>query len=169
VQSDGPGSGSEFIIQLPLSRRSPSYGTKDRERRNALPAGFRILVVDDNRDAADSLGQLLVIPGNDVRVTYDGERALEVAAEFEPEVVLLDIGLPRLNGYETAQRIRERAGSRDLLLVALTGWGQEEARQRSREAGFDFHFVKPVDPTVLMRKLSELRRAGSAESRSSAG
>jgi len=167
VHSEGPGQGSEFVVQLPLSVRAPSYTSKERERRNALPSGFRILVVDDNRDAADSLGQLLVIPGNDVRVTYDGEHAVEVAAEFEPEVVLLDIGLPKLNGYDTARRIRQQAGSRDMLLVALTGWGQDEARQRSREAGFDFHFVKPIDPTVLMRKLSDLRRAGGAESRSS--
>jgi PAS domain S-box-containing protein len=162
VNSEGPGRGSEFVVQLPQSAQFPAYTTKERERRNALPAGFRILVVDDNRDAADSLGQLLVIPGNDVRVTYDGERAVEVAAEFEPEVVLLDIGLPKLNGYETARRIRQQAGSPDILLIALTGWGQEEARQRSREAGFDFHFVKPVDPVVLMRKLSELRRARSS-------
>lgn len=113
-------------------------------------SAHRVLVVDDNTDAADSLAMLLEAIGNDVRVAYDGEEAVDKALEFSPEVVLLDIGLPKMHGYDVAKRIRAEQGA-DVLLVAVTGWGNEEDRQRSRDAGFDYHFTKPVDPEDLVR------------------
>ena len=110
----------------------------------------RVLVVDDNADAADSLAMLMSALGNDVRVAYDGEEAVETALAFSPEVVLLDIGLPKMHGYDVARRIRAEKGN-DVLLVAVTGWAQEDDRRRTREAGFDFHFSKPIDPEDLVR------------------
>jgi DNA-binding response OmpR family regulator len=104
----------------------------------------RVLVVDDNEDAADSLAMLLSVRGDAVRTAYDGEQALEAEHDFRPGIVLLDIGLPKLSGYEVARRIRAERGS-DVLIVAITGWGQAEDRDRARDAGFDHHFTKPVD------------------------
>jgi CheY-like chemotaxis protein len=115
----------------------------------------RILVVDDNRDSADSLAMLLKLSGHEVRVAHDGLKAVEAAATFQPDVILLDIGLPGLNGYEAARRIREQQRDKDLILVALTGWGQEEDRRRSEEAGFHAHIVKPVDFAALTRLLAD--------------
>jgi CheY-like chemotaxis protein len=109
----------------------------------------RILVVDDNADAADSLGMLLEVRGDEVRIAYDGLEALEAEGEFKPEVVLLDIGMPKISGYDVARRIRESRGT-DVLIVAITGWGQEDDRQRAREAGFNHHFTKPVDFEMLL-------------------
>lgn len=109
----------------------------------------RILVVDDNVDAADSLGMLLQVRGDDVRIAYDGVEALEAERAFHPDVVLLDIGMPKISGYEVAKRIRESRG-RGVLIVAITGWGQEEDRLRAREAGFNHHFTKPVNFEVLL-------------------
>ena len=109
----------------------------------------RVLVVDDNADAADSLAMLLQVRGEQVRVAYDGEEALGAEDDFRPDVVLLDIGMPKLSGYEVARRIRDRRGA-GVLIVAITGWGQEEDRLRAREAGFDHHFTKPVDYAVLL-------------------
>ena len=109
----------------------------------------RILVVDDNADAADSLGMLLGARGDEVRIAYDGLEALAAENEFRPEVVLLDIGMPRLSGYDVARRIRDARGQ-SVLIVAITGWGQEEDRQRARDAGFNYHFTKPVDFEMLL-------------------
>ncbi len=117
---------------------------------------LRILVVDDNRDAAESLAMLLKIMGNNVRTASDGEKGVQAAGEFRPHVVLLDIGLPRLNGFEACRLIRQQAGSQHTVLIAVTGWGAEEDRRQSREAGFDYHMVKPVDPTSLMKLLADL-------------
>jgi len=117
----------------------------------------RILVVDDNADAADSLGMLLEVRGDQVRVAYDGLEALAAEAEFHPEVVLLDIGMPKLSGYDVAKRIRAARGDA-VLIVAITGWGQEEDRQRARDAGFNHHFTKPVD----FERLLELIDRGAA-------
>ena len=111
--------------------------------------GRRVLVVDDNADAADSLAMLLQVRGEEVRVAYDGEEALAAEAEFRPDVILLDIGMPKLSGYEVARRVRDLRGP-GVLIVAITGWGQEEDRQRARDAGFDHHFTKPVDYAVLL-------------------
>jgi DNA-binding response OmpR family regulator len=120
--------------------------------------GFRILVVDDNHDSALSLAMMLSIMGHETRTAHDGESAVETAETFLPEVILLDIGLPKLNGYEVAQRIREQAWGASMFLIAVTGWGQDEDRQRSSEVGLNVHMVKPVEPAALERILAELRR-----------
>jgi CheY-like chemotaxis protein len=109
----------------------------------------RVLVVDDNTDAAESLAMLLEVRGNEVRVAYDGLEALDKEAEFRPDVVLLDIGMPKMSGYEVAKRIRAARGAA-VMIVAITGWGQEDDRRRAREAGFDHHFTKPVDYEALI-------------------
>jgi CheY-like chemotaxis protein len=121
--------------------------TEEADARSTL----RILIVDDNRDGAESLAMLLQILGNVTRTSFDGEEAVATALEFRPHVVLLDIGLPKLNGYEACRRIRQQPGGAQLLIIAQTGWGQENDRQRTREAGFDHHFVKPVDMAALMK------------------
>jgi CheY-like chemotaxis protein len=118
----------------------------------------KILVVDDNRDSAMSLSLLLELDGHEVRRAYDGLEALEIADHFRPEVTLLDIGMPRLDGYGAARELRRRDWARGSLLVALTGWGQQEDKRLAREAGFDHHMVKPVDPDALRRLLAEPRR-----------
>jgi DNA-binding response OmpR family regulator len=118
----------------------------------------RVLVVDDNEDAADSLATLLGVMGYDVRIAYDGPEAIQAADEFEPAVALLDIGLPKLSGYDIARHVRARRGG-DVLLVAITGWGQEEDRRKAREAGFDHHFTKPADFDRLLELIGqELRQ-----------
>jgi DNA-binding response OmpR family regulator len=109
----------------------------------------RVLVVDDNEDAADSLAMLLSVRGDEVRIAYDGAEAVVAETEFNPEVVLLDIGLPKLSGYDVARSIRSTRGDA-VLIIAITGWGQEDDRRRAREAGFDHHFTKPVDFEVLL-------------------
>ena len=109
----------------------------------------RVLVVDDNEDAADSLAMLLTVRGDEVRIAYDGAQAVEAEHDFNPEVVLLDIGLPKLSGYDVARSIRSTRGE-GVLIIAITGWGQEDDRRRAREAGFDHHFTKPVDFDVLL-------------------
>ncbi len=124
----------------------------------ALPARCRILVVDDNQDSADSLAMLLRILGNEVQTARDGLEAIEAAADFRPDCVLLDISLPKLNGYEAARRIRQQQG-KDVVLVALTGWGQEEDRRRSQEAGFDHHILKPIEFDVLQTLLATISAA----------
>ena len=156
ARSDGPGRGSEFTVRLPILPES------DIESQAALPPAEtpasparRILVVDDNRDSADSLTMILEILGNEVRTAYDGVEAVEAAEAFRPNLAFLDIGLPRLNGYDAARRIRLLPDGKNVVLVALTGWGQEDDRRRSREAGFDHHLVKPVDPQELERLLAE--------------
>ena len=120
--------------------------------------GFRILVVDDNHDSALSLAMMLSIMGHETQTAHDGESAVATAESFLPEVVLLDIGLPKLNGYEVAQRIREHEWGASMFLIAVTGWGQEEDRQRSSEVGLNVHMVKPVEPAALERLFAELRR-----------
>ena len=120
----------------------------------ATPRRFRILVVDDNYDSALSLAMMLSIMGHETRTAHDGESAVETAEAFLPEVVLLDIGLPKLNGYEVAQRIRERPWGASMFLIAVTGWGQDEDRQRSSEVGLNVHMVKPVEPSELEKLLA---------------
>lgn len=109
----------------------------------------RILVVDDNADAADSLGMLLEVRGDNVRVAYDGLEALQLAGDFDPEVVLLDIGMPKISGYDVARRLREQRGD-SVFIIAISGWGQEGDRRKARESGFDHHFTKPVDFEALL-------------------
>ena len=116
----------------------------------------RIVVADDNEDSAESFAMLLSFSGHEVRVAHDGAQALELARQFDPQFAFLDIGMPKVNGYEVARRLHEFAER--CVLVAVTGWGQEEDRIRAREAGFDRHLVKPVSPEVLRRELGALRR-----------
>ena len=120
------------------------------------PKSFRILVVDDNHDSALSQAMMLSIMGHETRTAHDGESAVASAESFLPEVVLLDIGLPKLNGYEVAQRIREKPWGAGMFLIAVTGWGQEEDRQRSTEVGLNVHMVKPVEPAALEKILADL-------------
>lgn len=118
----------------------------------------KILVVDDNQDAARMLSMMLKVLGNEVATAFDGIEAIERAAQFQPAVILMDLGMPRMNGYEAAKRIREAPGGSDILLVALTGWSQEEDKQRTEEAGFDHHLVKPVEPQALQSLLSQVKQ-----------
>jgi CheY-like chemotaxis protein len=120
------------------------------------PRRFKILVVDDNHDSALSLAMMLSIMGHETRTAHDGESAVHAAETFLPEVVLLDIGLPKLNGYEVAQRLREQPWGQAMYLIAVTGWGQEEDRQRSTEVGLNVHMVKPVEPAALEKLLAGL-------------
>ena len=158
AHSDGPGQGSEFRVRLPLSTDQTPIGARRTAGGFArLNLGGKIvLVVDDNEDAAASLGALLEIAGATVHTAHDGEEAIALAMQVEPEIVLLDIGLPRINGYDVARKIRESSWGRRALLVALTGWGQEDDRKLSGAAGFNHHLVKPVSPESLVIVLSDL-------------
>ena len=158
VKSDGPNKGSEFLVRLPIVlEQAPAQKTCDEDADFAMPTSkLRILVVDDNRDAASSLTTLLAYTGCTVCMAHDGENAVEMAGRYRPDVVLLDIGLPKLNGYDTARAIRQEPWGQNMVLIAVTGWGNDEDRRKSGEAGFDRHLVKPVDPQSLMRLLSEL-------------
>jgi signal transduction histidine kinase/CheY-like chemotaxis protein len=154
ARSEGLGQGSEFAVRLPLPS-APVPPPREVSDIQAIPmVPRRILVVDDNRDSADSLAMLLKLTGHEVHVAQDGLEAVEKAASFRPQVILLDIGLPSLNGYEAARRIREQQRHESLTLVALTGWGREADRRRSEAAGFDAHLVKPVDFAALARLLA---------------
>jgi signal transduction histidine kinase/GAF domain-containing protein len=150
AQSPGANAGSTFIVRLPLAERVEAATAPSEPAAVQRPR--RILIVDDNHDAAESLSMLLSIEGHDTRVANDGETALATVPEFRPDTVFLDIGMPGMNGYETAWHLRQAHG-RALRLIALTGWGSEEDRRRAREAGFDAHLVKPVDPAMLASAL----------------
>ncbi|MCA1705262.1 MAG: response regulator, partial [Actinobacteria bacterium] len=155
ARSDGPGKGSEFVVRLAVAEvKDPGPQRAACEHEKGAAPARRILVVDDNRDVADSLGMLLRMMGNEVHTAHDGLEAVGAAAAFQPDVVLLDLGLPKLNGYEAARRIREQDGGTDMVLVAVTGWGQEEDRRRSKEAGFDHHMTKPVEFAALQKLLA---------------
>ena len=118
------------------------------------PAARRILIVDDNQDSAASLALLLEMAGHTIHVAHDGLDAVEMAAREQPDLVLLDLGLPRLNGYDAARRIRALPSGQSVVIVAVTGWGQDSDRQKTVEAGFDIHLVKPVDPDALMKLIA---------------
>ena len=146
VSSPGPGLGSEFEVRLPALPLPSTKTTCAKDSPGSLNSGRRILVVDDNVDTAESLALFMRVLGHDAQVAYDGRSALETARAFQPEVALLDIGLPGMSGYELAPRLRNQPDLKDVLLIAITGYGSEEDRRRSRQAGFDHHLVKPVDP-----------------------
>jgi CheY-like chemotaxis protein len=146
VFSEGVGKGSEFIVRLPLAGEAPVEEPAPEARSEAEARTRRILLADDNTDFANSLAALLASRGHDVRVAHDGAEALKAAADFNPDFVFLDIGMPKVHGYEVARRLRNDPRTSDSVLVAITGWGQEDDRRRAREAGFDRHLVKPVDP-----------------------
>jgi PAS domain S-box-containing protein len=158
VHSAGPGQGSEFVVRLPAAggapAEAPAGGAASPPGRP--PRGQRVLLVDDNRDSADSLAMLLRLLGHDVRTAYEGRQALAVAGAYQPDLVLLDIGLPGLNGYEVARQLRATSGTRRPVLVALTGYGSDEDRRQAQAAGFDHHLIKPVDIDALQGLLASL-------------
>jgi len=154
AHSAGAGKGSQFTIRLPLSQAQKAPAPERREDGLQTAARSRILVVDDNVDSVESLAMLLAMMGHEVQTANDAEGAVAVAETFRPDVAILDIGLPRVNGYELAKQIRERPWAKDLVLVALTGWGQETHRRRSAESGFNHHLTKPVEFDVLQQILS---------------
>jgi two-component system CheB/CheR fusion protein len=149
ASSAGLGQGSVFAVCLPLAQEEGVRAAPEAEREQEAAAGLRILVVDDNEDSADSLAMWLRLKGHDVRTAYGGPEALAAALEQRPELVLLDIGMPGMSGYEVARRLRANPDTRRTVLVAMTGWGQEEDRRQSREAGIDQHLVKPLEPRAL--------------------
>jgi CheY-like chemotaxis protein len=156
VFSAGPGKGSTFTVRLPVvqaivpeAEKTPLEGQRTAELRPEVGKSRRVLVVEDNLDSARSLSDLLVIWGHQVRIAYEGPAALETALAFRPDVALVDIGLPGMNGYQLARLIRTQPTLKETLLVALTGYGQEEDRRQAEEAGFDRHFTKPIDLAEL--------------------
>ena len=156
ARSQGPGKGSEFIVRLPLDDNLRTETRDNKQHAGQLPSK-RVLVVDDNRDAADSLGKLLNLAGAEARAVYNGFAALEVLPTYQPAVLLVDIGMPDMDGYELARRVRQLPDCEDLTLIALTGWGQAEDRQRSQAAGFDFHLTKPADFNALQTLLDSVQ------------
>ena len=164
--SDGPDQGSEFTVSLPAAGAAPRVkaGAREAVRPAGLPSDLRVLVVDDNHDVAESTAVLLRLEGCEVHLAHDGEEALRLVRRLHPTAVLLDIGLPRMNGFEVAERIRAEPEHRGILIVGVSGYGHEEYRQRSKQAGFDHHIVKPIEPSVLTGLLASLRisRAGTS-------
>ena len=161
VHSEGPARGSEFVVRLPVhSGDSPPTAGEEPATDAAAAAPLarrrRILVADDNVDLATSMGLLLELMGNEVRVTHDGLAAVSAEAEFRPDVVFLDIGMEHMNGFDACRCIRANPWGKDPIIVALTGWGQTDDKRRSREAGFDHHLVKPIEPAMLQRFLAEI-------------
>lgn len=156
AKSGGLGEGSEFIVRLPLAVSQDSAAGKSQPDQAGVLPPQRVLVVDDNRDSANSLGMLLRLMGAEVEVVYDGPSALDAVKRYRPAVVLLDLGMPGMDGYEVAQRIHEDHAFDETKLIALTGWGQEEDRRRVFSAGFDHHLVKPAELSVLKTLLSSL-------------
>ena len=156
AQSAGTNQGSEFIVRLPILLEQPQQEDKLDLYQKTAATSRRILVVDDYGESAETLAELLRLDGNEVEIAHDGFEAVEAAADFRPAVVLLDVAMPKLNGYDAARRIREQPWGKKIVLVAVTGWGQARDRQRSQEAGFDAHLTKPVDYPVLVHMLAEL-------------
>ncbi|WP_432382164.1 hybrid sensor histidine kinase/response regulator [Duganella sp. P38] len=159
AHSDGPGKGSRFDVLLPAHHeaapaRADATASSDAP---AIETARRILIVDDNADAAETLGQLLEVLGHQVQISFDGRRAIEMAAAFQPDIFILDVGLPDMNGYELARRLGDIVPPDSALFVALTGYGQEHDRVLSRAAGFDHHLVKPVDLSLLREVLNSNR------------
>jgi CheY-like chemotaxis protein len=160
AQSAGGGQGSEFVVRLPINVEAP-LPRPEITIKPATVTPRRILVVDDNRDAAEGLAMLLQLTGNETHTAHDGLEAVDKAARIRPDLILLDIGLPRMNGYDAARRIREQPCGKSVVLVALTGWGQDEDRQKARDSGFDGHMVKPVNPDALSTLLAEFPSVGN--------
>ncbi|MCE9658364.1 MAG: response regulator [Burkholderiales bacterium] len=154
ARSPGPGQGSVFVVSLPLPL--PRKSAAAPAAAEIVVRSLKILVVDDHIDGAESMSALLAIQGHDVRVVHDGEAALVAAEDFRPEVMLLDIGLPLLSGYEVCRRLRQQPWGRAITVVALTGWGDQEAVKKGEAAGFDHHLVKPVDEAILIATLASL-------------
>jgi CheY-like chemotaxis protein len=164
AHSKGLGFGSEFVVRLPIVAMPAAQVASGQAGRNGATTSRRVLVADDNQDVAESLAMLLEFAGHQVFTALDGEAAYRVVAEQLPEVALLDIGMPKANGYEVATRIRQAPWGSRVYLVALTGWGQESDRRRAEQAGFDLHLVKPVSPETIediLDTLPDRRRSGA--------
>ena len=157
--SEGPGRGSEFVLRIPIADIQAAPNPANSKPAAARPmVKYRILIADDLRDNADSLALLLQAMGNEVAVAYGGAEAVRVVESFAPDVVFLDLGMPEVDGYEACRRIRAHAWGRDVVIVALTGWGEKNYRRRTNEAGFDHHIVKPLDTNTLEGLLANLAR-----------
>jgi CheY-like chemotaxis protein len=159
ARSEGPGKGSVFIVRLPaaaewVDHAPPRAGSEAEPDAVGRHAGARVLIVDDNTDAARGMARLLTLLGHDVMTAADGPSGIEAARDFRPDIVLLDIGLPGMSGYEVATRLRQEEHGKAARIIAVSGYGQEEDRRRSREAGFDHHLVKPVDHDALVTLLA---------------
>jgi signal transduction histidine kinase len=158
AHSGGPGTGSEFVVHLPVLPPEPGEVRGGDTTPGAAVQTSRILVVDDNHDGCDSMAALLQIDGHTVQTAYDGIAAIAAANEFNPQVVLMDLGMPKMNGYDACRQIRDQPWGKNLLIVAMTGWGQEEDKLRARQAGFNAHLVKPIDPAELQKLLAGMQR-----------
>jgi CheY-like chemotaxis protein len=157
AKSAGENRGSEFEVRLPILSKTADQISANAPAAADEPAAHRrVLIVDDNRDSADSLAMLLRIAGNQTFMAHDGLEAIEAVEQYRPDVILLDIGLPKLNGHEVCRHVREKSWGRDIVVIALTGWGQDEDRRKSEEAGFNGHLVKPVNYDELLELLSSL-------------
>jgi CheY-like chemotaxis protein len=163
AQSDGLGRGSAFVVRLPALPPNTMESPTETTTPNELPVARPILVIDDDHAVADSLVMLLETFGATVCVAYSGAEGLQLLAAFRPELVLLDLGMPRMDGYETARRIRALPEGREAMLVALTGWGQEQVYDRARDAGFDQQLTKPASLEALHKLLAENRVEGEEE------
>ena len=171
ARSEGPGRGSEFVVRLPALQGEPQ--SEVSAKQHVAPAGVgaarRILVVDDNRDVADSLAMLLEVDGHEVCTAYDGAEAMHTAERSRPEIVLLDLGLPVMDGYEVCRAIRQQPWGKDIMVIAVSGWGQEEDKLKSSEAGFNAHLVKPVEAPALKNLLASTPATGIVDSRPRSG
>ncbi len=163
AKSDGPGAGSEFVVRIPVTDAPSEAAVANPQPDAQTSSSLRILIVDDNEDGADMLQTLLEARGNEAHVAYDGEEGVSMAKQVEPDVILLDIGLPKLDGHEVCRRIRAESWGKDILIIAVTGWGQERDRELSRDAGFDHHMVKPVDLEELQRVIAHDARPPAEE------
>jgi CheY-like chemotaxis protein len=155
VRSDGLGAGSEFVVRLPLINARDERPSENAQPSPDIAVPRRILVVDDNPDTTDSVKLLLEIHRHEVRIAHDGVAAIEVAKQFSPDVVLLDLGLPQMNGYETVKHLRTIPQTRDAIIIAFSGYGQEEDKRRSMEAGFNEHLVKPAAPEKILQAVQQ--------------
>ncbi len=155
ASSAGTGQGSQFVIRLPAVAEAPEVTAGIGGTTPGPAVSLRVLIVDDNLDAADSLALLLQLKGHETRTAHDGVEALRVAEEFHPEVTVLDLGLPKMDGYEVAGLIRRQPWGESMVIIAATGWGQQADRHRSREVGFDHHLLKPVDPATLIHMMGD--------------
>lgn len=153
----GVGKGCEFLVRIPtLSEQVVPMKELQSVEEPSMITSLRILIVDDNRDSVTTLSMLLRRLGHQTFMAFDGEEAIAAARKFKPEVVLLDIGLPKLNGYEVCRWIRAQSENERVVIIAQTGWGQEETRIKTSDAGFDYHMVKPLDPNTLQKILAKL-------------
>ena len=163
IRSQGPGQGTEVEIRLPTTAAVDAHATKAEKPTVAAARSLRVLIVEDNLDAAEMLDMAVSILGHDTRVANDGVTALALAGQFAPEVILLDVGLPVMNGYAVAQALRARPERQRIHIAAVTGWGQDEDRRRARDAGFDSHFTKPLAPAALEELLARVAQGLAAD------